>query len=429
MKKNYILSIALFLVGFFGFSQSYLDGILVLNEGNFGSETASVSFMNAENEVTQNIFGLANNNAPLGDVAQSMSVNGDNAYIILNASSTIKVVDYETFELSATISEGLKFPRYMVVYQNKGYVTCWGKGDDTTDDYIAIIDLDKNDVESTIPMAEGVERIELINGKLYVAHTGGYGYGTTISVVEPEAPYAVTSIEVGDLPGDMIVKDNFLYVLCRGLPSWSGQEETTGKLVKIDLTDNSVVSSLSFSDITHPGHLATYGDNLYYTVGPDVFKIAFTATAFPTTPFISTSMTDYLGIYGLDFIDDKIYIADSNNYASNGFALIYDLSGNLLSKNPVELLPNHFYKSKQSVLGLNKNTFASLSLYPNPATHQFFINTDKNVGVKIYDLTGKLLRNETYSMSGIDVSNLSKGIYIVEMDVNNAKSTSKLIIK
>ena len=45
MKKNYALLIALFLAPFLGFSQSYFDGIFVLNEGNMGSNSASLSFI------------------------------------------------------------------------------------------------------------------------------------------------------------------------------------------------------------------------------------------------------------------------------------------------------------------------------------------------------------------------------------------------
>lgn len=429
MKKNYILSLITFLVGFLGFSQSYLDGILVLNEGNYGSNAASVSFMTTNNQVTGDIFGLANNNDPLGDVAQSMNFIDDKAYIVLNGSSAIKVVNYETFEVLATIDQGLTNPRYIAFHNNKGYVTCWGDGSVTTDDYLAVINLTTNLVESTIPMAEGVETIEVINDKLYVAHQGGYGYGTTISVVEI-SNQNVSSIIVGDLPSSMIVKDNFLYVLCRGLPSWSGQTETTGKLVKIDLTDNSIVSDLSFDNITHPSHLIADADNLYYTIGSDIFKMPFTNTTLPTTSFITTPVTDYLGIYGLDLIDDKIYVADANGYAATGFAHIYNVTGDFVITNTVENIPNNFYKSKESSLGLDDNLAnTSFSLYPNPATTTFYINSNKNVAVKIFDLTGKVVKTQLYNTSGIDVSNLEKGIYIVEINSENKKQISKLIVK
>lgn len=431
MKKNYILSLVLLLISFLGFSQSYLDGIIVLNEGNMGSDAASVSFIDASQQITNNIFATANANAPLGDVGQSMNFYNDKAYIILNYSNEIKIVDNETFVTFSTIQTGLINPRYIAFYQNKGYVTCWGDGTVTTDDYLAVINLTTNQVESSIPMPEGVEYIKEINGKLYVTQQGGYGYGTTLSIVDA-LTHNITAIPVGDLPSSMVVKDNFLYVLCIGLPSWSGQTETPGKLVKINLNDNAIVSSLSFNGITHPRHLNTDTTNLYYTIGGDIYKMPFSDTALPTVPFITTPVyaDEYSGIYGLDVIDDKIYVADANGYAANGFAHIYNENGVFVATITAGNIPNHFYKSKQSNLSIDDNAeIATISIYPNPATTTFYINTEKNVAVKIYDFTGKIVKNEVYSPLGIDVSNLEKGIYIVEMEAENQRQTSKLVVK
>lgn len=428
MKKNYILSITLLLISFLGFSQSYLDGIIVLNEGNMGSNAASLSFIAADQQITNNVFSTANANAPLGDVGQSMSFYNDKAFIVLNYSNEIKVVDNETFVISSTIQTGLINPRYMAFYQNKGYVTCWGDGTVITDDYLAVINLTTNQVESTIAMPEGVEFIKEINGKLYVTHQGGYGYGTSLSIVDA-LTHNVTTIPVGDIPNSMVEKDNYLYVLCGGMPDWSGSE-TSGKLVKIDLLDNSIVSQFPFTNNQHPMHLNLLNNYLYYTLGSDIYKMAVTDVNLPAASFITTPVTDYLGIYGFDVIDDKIYVADANGYAANGFAHIYDVNGTFLSTKTAGNIPNHFYKSKQSTLGLDDNAdIATISIYPNPATTTFYINSDKNVAVKIYDLTGKIVKNEVYSPSGIDVSNLEKGIYVVEMNSENQKQTSKLVVK
>lgn len=431
MKKNYALSIALFVIPFLGFSQSYLDGIFVLNEGNMGSNSASLSFINQNYQVTNNIFGSANNNSPLGDVGQSMNVIDDKAYIVLNGSNAIKVVNYETFETIATINSGLVFPRYIAFNNGKGYVTCWGDGYSTTDDYIAVINLATNTVESTIPIPEGGESIEVINNKLYVSHYGGYGYGNSISVIDI-ATQNSTSIPVGDLPSSMIVKDNFLYVLCAGMPSWSGNPETPGRLMKINLTDNSIVMNLPFAGTTHPRHLTTDAANLYYTVADDIYKMAFTDVALPTSYFIDTPVVadEYSGIYGLDFIDNKLYVADANEYASTGYTHIYDASGNFLNTYTVGNIPNHFYASKKSVLSVNDNVAtAVIALYPNPTSSTFYLKSDKNTNVKIYDFTGKIVKNEVYSVSGVDVSNLAKGIYIVELEVDHQKQTTKLVVK
>jgi uncharacterized protein DUF5074/type IX secretion system substrate protein len=427
MKKNYSLSVALFLISFACFSQSYLDGIFVLNEGNMGSNSASVSFITQDNQVVNNVFGTANNNAVLGDVGQSMNSYGENTFIVLNFSNAIKVVSKETFTSVAAIETGLINPRYMAFYQNKGYVTCWGDGTIATDDYIAVINLTTYQVESTIAMPEGVEHIEEVNGKLYVAHQGGYGYGTTLSIVDI-ATLNVSTIPVGDIPNSMVVKDNYLYVLCGGMPSWS-PSETSGKLVKINLADNTIATELPFTNNQHPMHLNLEGNNLYYALGSDIYKMPVTDAVLPITALTTTPIQDFLGIYGLDVINNKIYVADANGFAGSGFAHIYNTDGTFVSTHAVGDIPNHFYESKHSNLNVNDaEVLTATSLYPNPATTTFYIKSNKNVTVTIYDFTGKVVKSEVYSPSGVDVSSLSKGIYIVEMSFENQKQISKLAI-
>ena len=78
----------------------------------------------------------------------------------------------------------------------------------------------------------------------------------------------------------------------------------------------------------------------------------------------------------------------------------------------------------------------SPSIYPNPVNDRLNISfgtvTDKNVTVKIYDLSGKLVKTHTQSsnfdytsISGL--AKLSKGIYIVSYDLNNTTYRFKVI--
>ncbi|TGD56687.1 DUF5074 domain-containing protein [Flavobacterium humi] len=428
MKKNYILSIAFACICSLGFSQSYLDGVFVLNEGNMGSNSASVSFIDKDHEVANNIFAAANNNAPLGDVAQSMGFHGNNAFIVLNYSNAIKVVNTETLTAVASIATGLINPRYIAFYQNKGYVTCWGDGTVTTDDYLAVVNLDTYQVEDTIPMPEGVEHIEAAGGKLYVANQGGYGYGTTLSVVDIVTEN-VTTIPVGDIPNSMVIKDDYLYVLCGGMPDWSGSE-TSGALVKINLANNSIASQLPFVNNQHPKHLLMHNNDLYYTLGSGIYKMSVQDTSLPASVFLNTPDQGFLGIYGWNIIDNTIYVADANGFGGSGFAHMYTIGGTFIATHGVGDIPNHFYESKKSALGANQPAAAiGISVYPNPAASVFYLKSDKNIHVKMYDLIGKTVKNEAYSPSGIDVSDLSKGIYVVELSFEGQKQTTKLVVK
>lgn len=425
--KNYFCLILL-LSGISTFSQNYTDGIFVLNEGGAGSNNSSVSFIK-NNTVTNNIYGTVNPGAgALGDTGQSIAFNGDYAYIVLNISNKIKVVNRVTFALVATISTGLNNPRYMAFSNGKGFVTNWGSGGITTDDYIAVVNLESNTIESTIPVAEGVERIQEINGKLYAAHLGGYGYGNTVTVINPDTQTVQQSITVGDCPNSMIVEGDFLYILCGGKPMWASTE-TYGSLVKIDLSNNTVAGTTPFPS-AHPQNLrAGEGNDIYYTIDENIYKADITAGTLPSTPLFTTNPQGAYGIYGMDVIDNKIYLADAGNYVSPGHVYIYSTTGTLLENYTVGVIPNSFYKSVDGSLGVENPVALHITIAPNPTTEVFYLNTDKAAAVKLYDIQGRLVRNEIYTASGITVSGLNKGVYLVEVTIENNRSVERLVIR
>lgn len=69
------------------------------------------------------------------------------------------------------------------------------------------------------------------------------------------------------------------------------------------------------------------------------------------------------------------------------------------------------------------------TIYPNPTTDNFTIEIENELkSVEIYSLHGQKVL--TSSTKNINVSNLSKGIYLVQIeDENNNRSTQKLIVK
>lgn len=78
----------------------------------------------------------------------------------------------------------------------------------------------------------------------------------------------------------------------------------------------------------------------------------------------------------------------------------------------------------------------AISIYPNPAKNEFFINFPKNtlgkVNVEIYDISGKLISTENKispdSKKAISTSNLVNGTYLVKINGIGIDTTSKVII-
>lgn len=427
MKK--LLFSALFTASFLAASAQYTDGIVILNEGGAGSGNSSISFLK-DGTIQNNVFSTANGGAALGDTGQSISFNNGKAYIVLNISNKLVIANGTTLVEEDAIEEGLTNPRYTAFYGTNAYVTCWGNSGSADDDYIAVINLADNTITSTISLVEGVERILTIGDKLYVAHQGGYGVNDKVSVIDAATNTLLTTVTVGEVPNSMLEKEGYLYVLCGGNPGWAeGSVETAGKLVKINLADNTVTQTIDFPAETHPNNLEVYGTDFYYTVDENIFKKEIAATVLPAAPIFSMEPQGVYGIYGFDIIDDKLYVADAANYVSAGGAYVYALDGVFVQQYEVGVIPNSFYKSIQAVAGNDQFDALTVSIYPNPATEVLYVNTDKDAAVRLYDITGRTVVSETYSAAGINVAALPSGTYFAEITIENTRSVKQFIVQ
>ncbi|MBK0371205.1 YncE family protein [Flavobacterium agrisoli] len=317
----------------------YDNGVFILNEGN--SSGGSVSFLSDDQSTfTANVYSTVNGNDYIGTYLQHIFFDGDKAYIIAGGSNVINVVNRYTFQLLAKIESGLKTPRYGVVKDGKAYVTNANTyayanpetGD--TDDFIAVIDLKTNKVESTIPLNGTANRIELANNKLYVSEPYS---SDAIIVVNPNTNQVESRIAIGYDADTMEEEDGILYVMRSPYGNRS-------EIVKIKLADNSISKVTLGASLDGAKNLDIENDVIYFTVNTGVYQMNRTATTAPTTPvFEYTSTSDYGKMYGFAVNDGRIYIADGGDFASNSKAYIYSLNGTLEKELTVGVGPNGFY--------------------------------------------------------------------------------------
>ncbi|WP_051554536.1 Calx-beta domain-containing protein [Maribacter antarcticus] len=319
-------------------SFAYENGILVLHEGNFFGGNASVSYITEDLSTTTNNIFSGVNDAALGDVGQSMGFNGDLAYIVVNNSQKIEVVNRFTFELVGTIDTGLLNPRNIAFTKGKGYVTNWGDGTDATDDFVALINLESFTVEDTYSVPEGPEAIVATEDYIYVAHQGGFGQNNIVTVINANTNTLDSSITVADRPNSMQLIDGALWVLSGGNPSWTGNE-TAGQLDKIDTVTNSIETTFAFTQTEHPGNLSVDGANLYYLMSGNVFNMNVSDTELP-----ATGVVNGVSFYDMTVNNGKLYGVDAKDFASNGSLEIYDLGSNTLDVSlEVSIIPGAIY--------------------------------------------------------------------------------------
>ncbi|QHL88689.1 hypothetical protein GU926_15140 [Nibribacter ruber] len=302
----------------------FSDGVFVTNEGQFMSVNAEVSFISRDGQtVIPELFNQVNSR-PLGDAAQSMTFIGDKAYIALNNSKKIEVVDARTFASTGVIKD-LSIPRYMVALNNtKAYVTEYV--DYGVNGRVSVLDLTKNTVTKSIGVDALPEGIVLLNGKLYVANSGS----NTVSVINTTNDELETNIEVGTGPSHLVVDANNKIWVIRG-----GYDEP-GALVKIDPANGNAVTSYA---IPGSGLITTSADKktLYYSADGKVYTMPITATAAPTMPLISRSP---YGL-GLDPATNTLYLG-VGGYTTNGWVVRYQTTGARIDSFQVRVLPNGF---------------------------------------------------------------------------------------
>lgn len=325
---------------------AYDNGILVLNQGVYLGGNASVSFLSNDFSTSENnIFSTINPSLMLGDTAQDMGFYNDLAFIVVNVSNKIEIVNRYTFTHVATIATGLNNPRYIAFCNGKGYVTNWGDGTSTTDDFVAVLNLANYTVASTIAVVEGPEKIAVKDQNLYVAHEGGYGFGNSISVINATSNTVSKTITVGDVPKSLRIENNNLYVLCGGKTSFpvNPAKETNGAIVKINLADNTVTSTLDFTDLKHPANLNIYENKIYYSIGNQIFKTELSTTTLPNSSLLTIGAGLKTNLYNFEVKNNSIFAADAIDYNSNGKVYVYGLNAQLIKTIDVGIAPCGFY--------------------------------------------------------------------------------------
>ncbi len=319
-------------------------GVTISNEGSFGAGNASLSiFIPEKNKVINDIY-TKTNNLPLGDVFQSIGFSNQEAYLIINASNKINIVDKDSCYLITTI-ENISSPRYFSQIDNqKAYITIWGDGGK-----VDVLDLESKTITKQIAVGSGPEKMAIASGKAFVTNSGGWSTDNKVSVINTTTDEVTATITVGDNPKDIIVdKNNKVWVLCTGNIVYDGNynilSQTESQLVRINPSTNEIETTISLGETYHPSLLEVNatGDVLYY--GGDwstsgIFSISITASAKATTPLIN----DNLYGFNVDPTDGVIYGLQSPSFTSSGTLKTYSSSGELLGSYSVGIGPNGAY--------------------------------------------------------------------------------------
>lgn len=312
---------------------AYENGIIMSNEGNFGSPTATVSFIpNDLSTVENNVFSANNGGAALGDVLQNVGLNGDYAYLILNNSNKIEVVNRYTFKKVATVSDQVSQPRYIAFANNNYYVT----NSSGSSKFVNVYSAATNVFVKKIPLTSGGERIVEASGRI-VVQNASFGSGKKLTFINPSSNIVESEV--------LVPNGNIQKTISNGGNVYTIASTSTDSYIYKLSSTGTITSTITLTGIANATNLEIDGSKLFFSSGSKVYSMDVTSTTVPTTPILTLTDNSWSALYGFGVIDGKIYISNANGFTADSTVEIYSTAGNLLKTITTGKGTNGFYKN------------------------------------------------------------------------------------
>lgn len=332
-----------------------VKGFFLLNEGNMGSNKASLDYFDyASGNYCKNIYPELNPTVQkaLGDVGNDIQINGDKLFAVINVSHLVEVMDVNTARHLAAIP--IPNCRYIVFNGRYAYVSSYA-GKVVIDPnarlgYVAKVDLNSLQVVDTCDVGYQPEEMVVVGNKLYVANSGGYrvpNYDNTVSVIDLNTFTEIKKITVGiNLHRMAIDARGNIYVSSRG-----DYYDIHSKVYVINSHNDMVTDVLNFP----ASEFCLSGDSLFYYsteyskyTGQNTISYGIYDTRkkrVVTTNFITDGTEKSIEVpYGLAVNPDtkEIFVTDAKNYVTPGTLYCFTPEGKKKWSVTTGDIPAHF---------------------------------------------------------------------------------------
>jgi hypothetical protein len=305
-----------------------------------GSNNATLDFYNyQEAKFNRNIFSVVNPGVTggLGDVGNDLKIYGSRLYVVINASGLVEVMDAKTAKHIGIIS--VTNCRNIAFSGGKAYVSSYAGSEYGASQIglVAEVDTASLQVLRTVNVGHEPEELEVVNGKLYVANSGGYNppaYDNSVSVIDISSFTETGKIDVAvNLLNLRKDAHNNLFVLARG-----DYGAVQSDIYKINTQTNAVEKI----NIPYTSNFCVSGDSLFvlsnntdWSSGTAVTVAKFViyntqSKQIMTENFITDSSDVEIGMsYGIAVnpITKEIFITDVKDYASPGTLFCFSQEG------------------------------------------------------------------------------------------------------
>lgn len=358
-----------------------LGRLYILNEGVMGMGNSSIDFYDfADGTYVTDAFPAANPDVPfgLGDTGNDLAVYGGKLWAVMNGSDLVEVMDALTIEHIMDID--VPACRNITFSGRYAYVTSWaGNVSDDGDrtGMVYRIDINSLSIAGTVEVGYQPEDIAALDGKIYVANSGGMtdGYDNRLSIIDEESFSLERTVEIAanicdiapdaygrlwiSSPGDYYSVHSGIYVYdtvsgavvqqklesaIQYEPESALKSEPGANILPEWINDIRVSSMYSTGS-----HLWVLGnENEWdYTAGAGkycLYTIDCQALTMTRTELSRTGAESIYNPYGIWVSPDEktIAITDAASYTEPGYILFLDANLNFVSSFQTGFLPGHF---------------------------------------------------------------------------------------
>lgn len=315
-------------------------GFYLLNEGNMGSNKASLDYYDYKSGIYhRNIFAERNPNVTkeLGDVGNDLQSYGSRLYAVINCSNLVEVMDARSARHIGEIS--IPNCRYITFSGRYAYVTSFAgpvelNNPEMRVGYVAKIDTATLTVVDTCNVGYQPEQMVIIGNKMYVANSGGYlvgKYDNRVSVINLSTFTLERNITVG-INLSRIVTDGMghIYVSSQGNYTNKGSQiyvvnTSTDKVDSLNIACSNMVRSgdslwVYSSDYNKLGNASQRSFVIYDMKRKKVVNNAFITDGTDQNIVLPYGMA-------VNSLQGEFYITDAGDYVTPGRLYCFTLDG------------------------------------------------------------------------------------------------------
>ncbi len=336
-----------------GDSLAVIKGFYLLNEGNMGSNKASLDYYSYITGIySRNIFAERNPNVTkeLGDVGNDLKIYGSKLYAIINCSNLVEVMDAATGVHITTIE--IPNCRYICFNKDKAYVSSYAGPVQIGNKqlgFVAEIDTATLQITRKVTVGYNPEEMAIIDNKMYVANSGGYlvpDYDNTLSIIDLDSFTEVKKVEVAinmhrvraDKYGDLYLSTRGdYYTMPANLFLFDVEKQTIKKTFDIPVGNMCIVGDSAY----------LYSVGFNWNTGLDEISYALIdikSEEVLSRSFIADGTESLIKLpYGIAVNPNnkEIFVTDAGDYVSPGTLYCFDKTGHLKWKQTTGDIPTH----------------------------------------------------------------------------------------